>query len=282
MDWPKQMNDALSYIEEHLSINLDSKEIAKQACCSDYNFQRLFSFLTGLSLAYYIRKRIMSEATKDLLIKKTPILEVSLKYGYDSQSAFSRAYKAIEGVTPKDALKEGNELVSFSPLSFTIKMKGLNNMKFRIEKEEGFILHGISKKFTNKNGENFVEIPEMWMEVESNKELEKLIASTNDQKGLFGVCYNFSNDCTVFHYMIAVLGDSKQYEILSIKPQTYAKFSCLGVKDLQETTKKIFAEWLPESGYIHANSPELEFYPPHDVKAEEWPAEVWIPIEKKA
>lgn len=280
MDWPQQMNDALNYIEEHLSINLEPKKIAEQACCSEYNFQRLFSFITGLSLAYYIRKRIMSEATKDLLIKNMSVLDVSLKYGYDSSSSFARAFKQIEGINPNDAIKEGKELSSFSPLSFQIQMKGSNDMKFRIEKEDAFTLHGIGKDFTNKNGENFIQIPDMWAKAGTDGELEKLTKSSKE-KGVFGVCYAFSYDCTAFRYMIAVKGQSQDYEEIKIKPQTYAKFSCLGVKDLQDTTKKIFAEWLPESGYVHADSPELEFYPPRANDDGKWPCEVWVPIVKK-
>lgn len=280
MDWPTEMNKALDYIEKNLTKDIDVKKIAELACCSEYNFQRLFSFITGLSLAYYIRKRIMTKATEDLLNKES-VLEVCLKYGYDSPSSFARAYKQVTGISPKQVLKEGAELVSFTPLSFQIKMKGSNDMKFRIEKEEGLVISGISQEFTNKNGENFKEIPQMWADVMDDGELDKMNKINSDIKGVFGVCYDFSDNCTAFKYMIGVNGEGAGYQKLDIKPQTYAKFSCVGVEDLQSTTKKIFADWLPNSNYQHADSPELEFYPPHKPGEDLWPCEIWIPIVEK-
>jgi len=281
MDWPVQMNKALDYIEKNLTKEIDIKKIAELACCSEYNFQRLFSFITGLSLAYYIRKRIMTKATEDLLTEKESVLSVSLKYGYDSPSSFARAYKQVTGISPNQALKEGTELVSFTPLSFQIMMKGSNDMKFRIEKEDGFVVSGISQRFTNKNGENFKAIPQMWADLMDNGKLEKICKIKTKMDGLFGVCYDFSDNCTLFKYMIGVNGTEKGYEKIEIKPQTYAKFSCVGVDDLQNTTKKIFADWLPNSNYQHADSPELEFYPPHDVNDDQWPCEIWIPVVEK-
>jgi AraC family transcriptional regulator len=206
-----------------------------------------------------------------------------MKYGYDTPSSFSRAYKQIAGCTPKEASNQSTTLTSFSPISFKITLKGSNEMKFKLEKEEKIVLHGISRDFSNIDGMNFQDIPNMWAELSVNGEFEKLTKTCDNKSkfsAVFGVCYAFNLECTKFKYMIGVPGENKNYENITIKPQLYAKFSCKGVKDLQETTKNIFSEWLPNSIYEHADSPELEFYP-ENTNSDEIICEIWIPVVEK-
>ncbi len=283
MEWVKEINSSLSYIEQNLSIDIDLNRVAQQAGCSKYNFERLFSFITGCSLVYYVRKRIVDEATKDLLSGDYPVTEVAMKYGYNTPSSFSRTYKQIAGCSPKDVLKRSVTLTSFTPISFKLTLKGSNEMKFKLEKEDGLILHGISREFCNADGMNFIDIPNMWSELCMNGEFEKLTKTCDKNskfKAVFGVCYAFNLECTKFKYMIGVPGSGDKYENIEITSQLYAKFSCKGVKDLQETTKNIFSEWLPNSIYEHADSPELEFYP-ENTNSDEIVCEIWIPVIKK-
>jgi AraC-like DNA-binding protein len=97
------MEKILDYIEEHLTESIDFDEIAKFACCSNYNFQRVFSFCMEIPLAEYIRNRRMSSAADELRNSDMKILDIAIKYGYDSQEAFSRAFMKCHGVTPKQA-----------------------------------------------------------------------------------------------------------------------------------------------------------------------------------
>lgn len=283
MSWTEDLNRALKYIELHLNLDISLDQIASEARCSKYNFERLFSFITGLSLSYYIKKRIMDEATKELIQNETSITSVALKYGYENSSSFSKAYKKMMGFSPKDVLKVGNILTSFFPLSFEKQQKGLNEMKFRLEMEEGFTLHGISQEFTNLHGENFIGIPKMWDDLKENGQFAQLSHTCDESsrfKAVFGVCYNFSSDCNKFKYMIGVSGENKNYENLKINSMLYAKFKVVGVNNLQDTTRKIFSEWLPSSPYELADSPELEFYPLKMDKSDII-CEIWIPIIKK-
>lgn len=57
MDWVSRMNEAISYIEDHITEDIAYSEVAKVACCSAYHFQRMFSFITDVSLSEYIRRR---------------------------------------------------------------------------------------------------------------------------------------------------------------------------------------------------------------------------------
>lgn len=284
MSWVEDINSALNYIEKNLRLDISLDKIAKEAGCSKYNFERLFSFITGYSLSFYIKKRIMDEATKELIINKLSITDIALKYGYETPSSFSRAYKKITNISPKNVLKFGSTLTSFSALYYETNLKGVNEMKFKLEREDNIILHGISRDFTNINMENFVEIPNMWNEIAKNGELEKLTKTCDSNskfKAVFGVCYSMNTECNKFKYMIGVPGNSKDYEEVKIIEQLYAKFTCRGVQNIQDTTRKIFGDWLPNSIYKHANSPEIEYYPELPDNDGEMICEIWIPVVKK-
>lgn len=103
MDWIKRMERILDYIEENLCDTIDFNEIAKLACCSNYNFQRVFSFCMEIPLAEYIRNRRMTAAADELRNSDKGLLDIAIMYGYDSYEAFSRAFMRFHGVTPKQA-----------------------------------------------------------------------------------------------------------------------------------------------------------------------------------
>jgi len=107
MDLLENMNGALSYIEENLSDgDIDFKEVAKRAFCSEYHFERMFSFLAGVSLSEYIRRRRLTLAAFDLNSSNLRILEIALKYGYSSPDSFTRAFQSLHGFASLVSIKE--------------------------------------------------------------------------------------------------------------------------------------------------------------------------------
>lgn len=106
MEWIDKMNAALDYIEENLTDTIDYEAIAQKACCSSYNFQRMFSFIADVSLAEYIRRRRLTQAGFDLQKTDSIVLDIALKYGYDSPISFSRAFQNLHGLTPSEARKK--------------------------------------------------------------------------------------------------------------------------------------------------------------------------------
>ena len=120
MDWVERLNQSMSYIEEHLTDEIDYDELGRIACCSTYHYQRMFTYMAGISLAEYIRRRKMSLAAIDLQGGKEKIIDVATKYGYSSPTAFNRAFQSFHGIAPS-MLKNGSTLVkSFSLLHFTL------------------------------------------------------------------------------------------------------------------------------------------------------------------
>ena len=66
MDWLTGIQNAINYVEEHLTEDIDYEEVAKEAACSNFYFQRIFGILCGLSLGDYIRSRRLTLASGEL------------------------------------------------------------------------------------------------------------------------------------------------------------------------------------------------------------------------
>ncbi len=100
MEWIERLNKAIDYIEEHLNDKPDYEQLGKIACCSGYHFQRMFAYMAGTPLSEYVRKRKMSLAAVDLQDGSEKIIDVALKYGYNSPTAFNRAFQSVHGIAP--------------------------------------------------------------------------------------------------------------------------------------------------------------------------------------
>jgi len=165
MEWLDSMNEAMAYIEAHLSDRnngIDYVEIAKAACCSSFHFQRVFPFITGITLSDYISRRRLTLAAFDLQTSDIKVIDVALKYGYESPEAFSRAFKLLNGVMPISARDNGTILKTFPRLSFQIMIKGDTEMNYRIEEKEAFEIFGLELKTNTVNGQCFKDIPAFW------------------------------------------------------------------------------------------------------------------------
>lgn len=135
MEWIERLNKAIIYMEEHLTGEIDYEETARIACCSTYHFQRMFTYMTNVPISEYIRRRRMSLAAVDLCSSDEKIIDIALKYGYASPTAFNRAFQSVHGIAPSAARKDGCMLKSYPPLSFKITVKGVEEMNYRIEEK---------------------------------------------------------------------------------------------------------------------------------------------------
>ena len=94
MEWVDGLNQTIAYIENHLTGEIDYEALAKLACCSAYHYQRMFAYMAGMPLSEYIRRRRMSRAAVDLQAGEK-VIDVSLRYGYQSPTAFNRAFQSV-------------------------------------------------------------------------------------------------------------------------------------------------------------------------------------------
>lgn len=144
MDWVKGVQCAIDYMETHLMEEMRLEDIAAKSYSSPYHFQRVFSILCGYTMGEYIRNRRMTLAGRELQETSEKVIDIALKYGYDSPDSFARAFARFHGITPSEARRKGAALQAFSPLSVKIILEGGEKMKYRLEDKEAmtFIGHG--------------------------------------------------------------------------------------------------------------------------------------------
>ncbi|RBN36947.1 AraC family transcriptional regulator, partial [Priestia megaterium] len=146
MDLLRNMNRALHYIEENLTNDIDFREVARLALCSEYHFKRMFSFLAGITLSEYIRRRRLTLAAFELKDSNIKVIDVAIKYNYSSPDSFTRAFQNLHGITPSEAKKNGSSLKAFPKMTFQLSIKGGNEMNYRIEEKEAFHIVGIKER----------------------------------------------------------------------------------------------------------------------------------------
>ncbi len=282
MEWINHLNKTINYIEEHITEDISYEQLAEIACCSTYHFQRMFAYMAGIPLSEYIRRRRMSLAAADLQSSNEKIIDIGLRYGYTSPTAFNRAFQSIHGVTPSIAKKGGIPIKSYPPISFKITVKGVEEMNYRIEEKQEFRIVGVSQPLHQDIEKNFSIVPQMWDKAATDGTLPKLGAMMNHEPmGLLGV--SACNDDEEWKYFIAVSSTNAIDETLEeylIPASTWAIFTGTGTgKSIQELEQRIVTEWLPTSGYEYANAPDIEVYLNPDPNNTQY--EVWIPVTKK-
>lgn len=161
MEWLERLNESLKYIEENLDGEIEYEKAAKIACCTVYHFQRMFSYIAGIPLSEYIRNRRLTRAALDLQ-NGDKVINVALRYGYESPTAFNRAFQKIHYVSPSVAQKEGTFLKAYPPISFKITIKGVGEMKYSIVKKEEIRIVGVKALLEKNIEENFKTVPKLW------------------------------------------------------------------------------------------------------------------------
>jgi len=283
MEWIVRLNSAINYIEENIYDEIDLEEVAKIACCGTYHFQRMFAYMADIPLSEYIRRRRMSLAAVDLQGGDCKVIDIALKYGYGSPTAFNRAFKSVHGIAPSQAKEYGVILKAFPPISFKITIKGDCALNYRIEKKEAFRIVGIARPLEKEIEKNFEIVPQMWQKVAMDGTLQKLATMMDGQPmGILGV--SICNDFADWRYFIAVASTKTIDEALEeymVPSFTWAIFSGEGPcpQAIQELEKQIVTEWLPTSGYEYDNGPDVEVYLNPDPENAKY--EVWIPVIRK-
>ncbi|MCJ7856012.1 AraC family transcriptional regulator [Lachnospiraceae bacterium NSJ-143] len=283
MDWLNNWNSVVRYIEEHLDSEIDTEYMAEMVCCSPFHFQRMFSYITDMSLSEYIRRRRMSRAASDLQ-SGASVIDTAVMYGYDSPTAFNRAFRSVHGIAPSKAKEKGIQLKAYPPLSFSITVKGEVEMNYRIESKKEFRIVGRRHHFTGGIDESFKKAPDIWLKAQNDTIPVLCRIIDTEVKGVLGVCTMAA--AREFDYYIAVVSDKpvpEGMEEYTVPAADWAVFECVGPmpQSVQNMQKRIALEWFPTSGYKYANAPDVELYCEGDIKSEDYRCEIWIPVVKK-
>ena len=290
MDTLKAYNSALSYIEEHLEDEISIEAAAKIACCSEHHFRRMFSYLSGISLTEYIRRRKLTRAAEDLRDKDVKVIDVSVKYGYGSSDAFSRAFHAMHGISTSQAGESGVRLKAFPKMTFNLTIKGAEEMNYHIAEKEDFRIVGLRKRVPIQfHGVN-EEIAEMYTML--TPDLIRRLKSMSDQKpeGIISASANFSEgrmeeSGELDHYIGVITSKEapSDLEVLEVKKGTWAVFESVGPfpETLQNIWGRIYSEWFPASGFESVEGPEILWHEHPDTSHPEYRSEIWIPVKSR-
>lgn len=290
MDLLEKMNGALNYIEENLTNDIDFKKVARLAFCSEYHFKRMFSFLAGVTLSEYIRRRRLTLAAFDLQNSTLRVIDVAVKYGYSSPDSFTRAFQSLHGVTPSEARNNGPSLKAYPRMTFQLTIKGGSEMNYRIEEKEEFRIVGIKKRvpiiFHGINSEIASMLEKL--DDETIHFLKKL--SNVEPRGIISASTNFSEgrmeEKGEFDHYIGVATTKEcpdNLVQLEVPATTWAVFEAVGPfpDTLQDVWGRIYSEWFPSSNYELTEGPEILWNEHKDVTSPTFKSEIWIPILKK-
>ncbi len=284
MDWIKIIENALRYIEKNLSGELTVDRIAEKVNISPFYFQKGFSMLCGYSVGEYIRMRRLSVAGSELVTSDNKVIDLALKYGYDSPDSFTKAFTRFHGSTPTDVRRKGALLKSFAPLHIKIILDGGNTMEYRVEEKPAFRVMGVSKIFSYETAN--ADIPQYWDEIHVQ-------AAVKPVEGMYGICFDEEMGGNRFRYMIADdleegKAGEKNLETYEVPRHTWAIFPCRGAMplSLQEVNRRIFSEWLPAGNYEIAEGYNIEYYSDSaefkdGTQDPDYYAEVWIPVRER-
>lgn len=285
MEWTNAVQSAIEFMEQHITEDISAEDVANHVHISSFYFQKGFSMLCGYSVTEYIRNRRLALAGGDLATTDIKIIDVAMKYGYDSPDSFAKAFTRFHGVSPTMARKDNVMIKTFAPLKLEISLKGGYLMNYKIVDKESFTVLAVSKKFDYENCKQ--EIPKFWQEHYAKGNVKYIC-------GMFGINIDEKMGHDSFEYLIADLYDPKaeipdSFETRTIPAFTWAIFSCDGALPtaLQDVNTKIFSEWLPAlKEYEFAAGYCIEMYDaadkyPKGTQDENYHSEIWIPIRKK-
>ncbi len=244
----KQFNLAMRYIEEHLAQEIAFQKAASIACCSEYHFKRMFSFLSGITLSEYIRLRRLSAAALELQTSDIKVIDLALKYGYDSPDSFTRAFQAFHGITPTLARKRDALVKAFPPMTFQLSIKGGYIMNYRMVEKEAFEIAGVKKQITLVyEGVNH-QMDDLWAKLSEHDFIELKELSNTEPRGILCVSANFTEGRTEGAVLDQYIGVATtkpvpgRWETLPVPAGTWAVFTAIGAfpKALQDVWAQIY------------------------------------------
>ncbi len=285
MEWLKKLGAAIDYIEDNLDKEISYDEAARIACCSPYYFQRIFSYVSGVSLAEYIRRRKMTQAAFELQRTDSRVIDVALKYGYSSPTSFNRAFQNVHGITPTAAKAMGSVLQAYPSIQFRVQITGGSAMAYHITEKQPLRIVGMRIPMVEDTEENLRIVPNFWKQVLQGNQFEEICRLSNQEpSGILGISV-YENPKEIYYYIGVATNAPVPLEMYEyeIPAATWVVFENDGhfKEDVQSVFKRFYMEWLPFSGYKYAELPDIEVYPFCDGQPLHGHSEVWIAINKE-
>lgn len=303
MDWTQIMQQVVDRIEQRLTEKLDSGMLAEECHVSVYHFQRVFGALCGYSVGEYIRNRRLSLAREELTGSDRSILEIALKYQYESSESFSRAFRRFYGVNPSVVRKGNLQLPPFERLRLDHVRKEGEAMTYKLQTMGPMYFLGCKKHFSGVPSDRYEQERDFF--VRSRLQQYALQGMVKDCETSYTLISEADDEGYDF-YIAAQYGQEgcwlteERYEnIVKLNPQidrmferivlpaaTYAVFEtepCIYPTEKQAQLRRdILAEWLPGSKFQLTRG--LEVTKTHwkmGTERDKRVIELWMPVENR-
>lgn len=275
MNYYDSLNNLIEEIEKNLTQRIEYKDLAKIIGTSSYTLQRIFSFLTGITLTEYIRKRRLSKAAEELLSTNIKIIDLSLKYQYDSPISFSNTFKKMHGVSPQTLRKTNASVKNFPKIKFKPTIDTIDELEYRIINLNEQKLYGITTGVIESSKKE--KIRDLFKKAREEKILDFIIDNSDGKELYYGATKEIYNNELTNNMQYYILGKAprKDFIHIEIPKATWACFKLKNKKqiDILKLYNTIFTKWLPSSKYTEIlNYPELEIYYENE-------CEICIPIK---
>ncbi|MBY9077358.1 AraC family transcriptional regulator [Paenibacillus sp. HN-1] len=276
MEWVDRMNHAIDYLEAHLCDDINPDEISRIMACPYSVFQRSFAPITGIQLSEYLRRRRLSCAAYDLQHTHQRILDIAVKYGYDSADAFAAAFKRMHGITPQEARRPEANLKFYARLTFTLMITGVQEMDYRVVDRNVFRVLGIRRTTPSGGG--------TWGTVKSDGTREKM-EEIAEHKCDLGLCFGFDSEGNN-DYMCGVEYDGEDilgFDYYQYPEAVWLVFAAKGTISsgvFGQTWKRIYGEFMPHSEYRQLDLPTIEKYIEWNEASDVCNVEIMIPVQK--
>lgn len=300
MDWIVGLQKAIDYIEDNLTETIDYEMVAAQSFSSSYHFQRVFSILCGFTVGEYIRNRRLSLAGTELATSDVKVIDVALKYGYESPDSFAKAFQKFHGILPSQARNSGSKLKSFSRLVLKFSLEGGSVMDYRVEKKPEMILTGYKRRFSGTPAERMNQECDFYVSTRANQYILKGLSHDCDTG--YNIMCGYDDEGYDF-YIASMLDEwstnnldkelgceeAKRFEKIVVPEGMYliceTERTQYPTMLFEELRRRAVSEWLPSSDYELADAPEISvyhwFHKHGDAQINNSRyIELWIPITK--
>lgn len=281
----ERLNQAMDHLERHLDQPLDVAALARIAAVSEHHFRRLFSALAGLPLSEYVRRRRLTVAGAEVVAGEAPLLDVAVRWGYGSNEAFARAFRAVHGVGPQEARRTGAVLRAQPRMSFRLVVEGSASMEYRIVTKDAFHLVGRKARVPlvhegmNPHIVAFVK----GLDQETVRRIEAL--SDQEPHGIVNVSDDLAGsraegtELDYWHGVVTGADVPADLDSLPVAAGSWAVFRVSGAfpQAVQYLWRDVFTQWFPSNPYESRPGPEISKVrvAPGGDTAE---AELWIPV----
>ena len=296
MEWLSAIRTAIDYMEKHLTDDIGAQDVADEVFLSPFFLQRGFSLMTGYGIGEYLRNRRLYQAALDLRGTDEKVIDIALRYCYETPESFTKAFARFHGATPTQ-VRDGAKINVFLPLTIKLSIQGGHQMEYKITPMFPFKVIGFQKVFDNETA--YDEIPKFWDEI-----CEKYAAGVyagnapanpyeqalmDNCIGEYGVCIDDIGGGK-FRYLVAgkyTGGDVPAGMTVYEFPRSdWAVFDCIGPipEALQTVNTRIFREWLPGNpDYELYGNASVEWYDcVNGEKSDpDYHSAIWVSVRKK-